>query len=198
HVIYNSKKGDFTLGENVVPGYVWFNGKVNYTLVGDRVDPSSGLVQINRFEGSPYDGASVIWPVKVFYGVQPYDPVNKSLVVPHLAGNDDTAYWKNFNWERAVRTGMQYVNAPFSGKVDFVRTEMYWPITHMVAPAADALGCADCHATRGRLEGVDGVYIPGRDANVLVDMIGFTLAAVALLGVLIHGGLRVVLATRKR
>jgi len=25
-------------------------------------------------------------------GSQPYDPVNKTLVTPHTAGNDDTAY----------------------------------------------------------------------------------------------------------
>ncbi|HMV05025.1 MAG TPA: cytochrome C, partial [Accumulibacter sp.] len=35
-VIYDSKKGDFTLGENVVPEYAWFNGKVSYTLLGDK------------------------------------------------------------------------------------------------------------------------------------------------------------------
>jgi len=32
HVTYDSRKGDFILGENVVPEYYWFNGKVTYTL----------------------------------------------------------------------------------------------------------------------------------------------------------------------
>jgi hypothetical protein len=31
HIIYESRKGDFVLAENVKPTYVWFNGQVNYT-----------------------------------------------------------------------------------------------------------------------------------------------------------------------
>ena len=55
--------------------------------------------KINRIGGSPTDGKSMIWPMKVFHGAQPYDPENRTLVTPHTAGNDDTAYWKNFGWE---------------------------------------------------------------------------------------------------
>jgi hypothetical protein len=69
-VIYDSKKGDFTVGENLVPDYVWFDGTVSYTLQGDRIDPS-GLVRINRFHGTPGDPGSRIWPVKRFTGQQP-------------------------------------------------------------------------------------------------------------------------------
>ena len=29
---------------------------------------------------------------------------------------------------------------------------MWWPITHMVQPASDALQCAECHADNGRLD----------------------------------------------
>ena len=63
-----------------------------------------------------------------------------------------------------------------SGKVDFVATEMYWPITHMVAAKDKALGCAECHAKGGRLEGIEGVYLPGRDANPWIDRAGWLLA----------------------
>jgi hypothetical protein len=31
-VIYDSRKGAFTLGQNVVPDYVWFDGTVTYTV----------------------------------------------------------------------------------------------------------------------------------------------------------------------
>ena len=37
---------------NVIPEYVWFNGKVNYTLRETKLDPSK-VVKINSFEGSP-------------------------------------------------------------------------------------------------------------------------------------------------
>lgn len=190
HVIYDAKKGDFTLAENLVPEYMWFNGKVNYTLLGDKVSKSDGITRINWFEGSADDANSLIWPVKVFRGSQPYDPVNQTLVTPHTAGDDDTSYWKNFGWEKAIATGMASVGAPFSGKVDFVKTEMVWPVTHMVAPKDKSVRCIECHQQDGRLQHVGGIYIPGRDHVRLIDLIGFALAGLTLLGVLGHGALR--------
>jgi octaheme c-type cytochrome (tetrathionate reductase family) len=192
HVVYHGKKGDFTYGANIPPEYVWFNGKVQYTLVDDKLDVNAEFTPINSFEGSPDDGKSRIWPVKVFRGMQPYDPVNKTLVIPHTAGKDATAYWANFDWQKAIKTGMQTAGRPFSGEVDFIRTQMMWPITHMVAPAEKALACADCHTKDGRLEGIEGVYMPGRDSNRWLDMFGWTLALLALIGVLIHGAIRIV------
>lgn len=199
HVIYTSAKGDFVLGENVVPNYQWFNGKVRYTLQRDPVEKSNYPTRINYFDGDPSDGKSLIWPVKTMRGKQAYDPVNKTLAVLHMAGNDDTAYWTNFNWERAVATGMASVGTPFSGKVDFVETESTWPITHMVAPAKDALRCHACHASNGRLEKVSGVYIPGRasDHAGWLDAAGWSVAALTLLGALLHGLGRIILSKRK-
>lgn len=189
-VIYDSKKGDFTWAENAVPEYQWFNGTVHYTLLGDKIDPSK-VVPINRFEGSPTDGKSLIWPVKVFHGKQPYDPVNNTLVKPHTWGNDDTAYWKNFKWDKAIGVAMASVGAPFSGKVDFVATEMRFPITHMVAPKDKAVACIECHRADGRLRNVAGVYLPGRDSNKYLDILGGGAAFFALLGVIGHGALRI-------
>jgi hypothetical protein len=191
HVIYHGKKGDFTYGHDIAPEYTWFNGKVRYTLLDDKVEKADGVTPINRFEGSPDDGVSRIWPVKVFRGMQPYDPVNKTLVVPHTAGKDDTAYWENFDWNKSIKAGMASANRPFSGEIDFIKTEMSWPITHMVAPAENALACTDCHSKNGRLQHIEGVYIPGRDSNKYLDMAGWTLALLSLIGVLIHGALRI-------
>ena len=196
HVVYHGKKGDFTYGADIAPEYVWFNGKVKYTLLGDKIDVTAEVTPINSFDGSPDDGLSRIWPVKVFRGVQPYDPVNKTLVIPHTAGNDDTAYWSNFDWDKAISTGMASAGAEFSGKIDFIKTQMMWPITHMVAPAENALSCEECHSKQGRLQNIAGIYMPGRDGNKLLNMAGWTLALLALLGVLIHGALRIV--TRNR
>ncbi|MDP3759750.1 MAG: tetrathionate reductase family octaheme c-type cytochrome [Ramlibacter sp.] len=197
-VVYNGMKGDFVMAEKVVPEYIWFNGTVKYKLPGDEIVDNGRPVQINRFEGSPGDGKSMIWPVKVFRGKQVYDPVNKSLVVAHLAGKDDTAYWTNLNWEKAVAAGMADVKRPFSGQVAFIPTESTWPITHMVAPARDALQCPACHASDGRLERVAGVYMPGRggDHALWLDIPGWIFAGLALLGVTAHGTGRV-LKSRK-
>jgi len=188
---YDSKKGDFTWEDHVIPEYIWFNGKVDYTLSDTKLDPTK-VVQINRFEGSPNDGKSLIWPVKVFHGQQPYDTVNKTLIVPHTFGADDSAYWTNFDWDKSLAEGMKVAGIPYSGKYGFVKTEMSWPITHMVAPKADALSCAQCHSKNGRLKGVQGIYMPGRDSNKLLDIFGWGIALLALIGVLIHGGIRII------
>lgn len=145
---YNTLKGNFTWGENVVPEYVWFNGSVEYSLLGDVIDPTQ-VVSINKFVGDKSDPNARIWPVKRFTGVQPYDSSYNTLVIPHLFGKDDTAYWANFDWDKAIAAGMEYTGAPYSGEYDFVATEMFWPITHMVAPATEAVTCQECHTNEG-------------------------------------------------
>ncbi len=195
-LIYESRKGDFVLAENVKPTYVWFNGQVNYTLLTDKIEKGNGVTHINTLSGSPTDGKSMIWPIKRFGGKQPYDSVNKTLITPHTAGNDDTGYWKNLEWNKAIQAGMKVSGAPYSGKFEFITTQMDWPITHMVAPKEKALGCVQCHAKNGRLAGIEGVYIPGRDANVWVDRLGWGLVWLTLLGVLAHGAMRLRSRTR--
>ena len=192
HVVYHGKKGDFTYGDNIPPEYIWFNGRVEYTLLDTKIEKEEGVTPINHYLGGPDDGESRIWPVKVFRGMQPYDPVNKTLVIPHTAGKDTTAYWENFDWKKAIEVGMESAGAPFSGKVDFIKTQMMWPITHMVAPAENALACVDCHSKDSRLQGIEGIYMPGHDSNKLLDMAGWTLALLALIGVILHGALRIV------
>jgi len=144
NIIYHGLKGDFTWGENVTPEYVWFNGTVEYTLLEDTIDPSQ-TVPINQFIGDKEDPNAKIWPVKRFVGIQPYDSGFNTLAIPHLFGKDDTAYWANFDWGLALEAGMEYTGAPYSGEYGFVETEMYWPITHMVAPATEAVQCQECH-----------------------------------------------------
>ncbi|MBT3315668.1 MAG: tetrathionate reductase family octaheme c-type cytochrome [Anaerolineae bacterium] len=141
---YNTLKGNFTWEENVAPEYVWFNGTAEYMLVTDEIDPSS-IVPVNKFLGDIDDPNAKIWPVKRFTGVQPYDSGNNVLAVPHLFGKDENAYWKSFDWDKAIAAGMESAGAEYSGEYDFVETEFYWPITHMVAPAEEVLQCRECH-----------------------------------------------------
>ena len=188
NLVYHGKRGTFTYAENIVPEYIWFNGTVNFQLLDDKVSINEqGYVPINDFEGKPDDGKSRIWPVKVFRGVQPYDPEMGTLVVPHTTGLNEDAYWKNFDWNRAITAGMLSAGKPFSGKVDFIKTQMSWPITHMVAPAKDAVGCNDCHSKDSRLNDIEGIYIPGRDNTEWLDLAGWSIALLTLIGVLFHG-----------
>ncbi len=198
HVTYDSRKGNFTLAENIPPEYIWFNGDVRYTLVTDKISKEKQPVTINKLSGSPNDGKSLIWPVKWFRGIQPFDPVNQTLVTPHVAGNDDTAYWKNFIWDKAIATGMKVKGAPYSGKVDFIKTQMAWPITHMVAPKEKALHCSSCHVREGgRLANIAGVYMPGRDRVVWFDNLMWALVGLTILAVLWHAGMRIVSSRRR-
>jgi octaheme c-type cytochrome (tetrathionate reductase family) len=163
NLIYESKKGTFIVAENAIPEYVWFNGTVEYTHLGDVVEKTDDYVPINRFIGGPDDGKSRIWPVKVMLGVQPYDPVNKTLVIPKIYSRpgEKDSYSTSFNWEKAIAAGMAEAGADFSGKVDFIKTRMIWPITHMVAPSEDAVACEECHSSNGDLSAGRMKSVPG-------------------------------------
>jgi octaheme c-type cytochrome (tetrathionate reductase family) len=188
NLVYDGRRGDITYAKRIPPEYIWFNGEVRYQLLNEKVRLNEyGYVLVNEFSGSPDDGKSRIWPVKVFRGVQPYDPVNQTLVVPHTTGQDEASYWKHFNWKKAISAGMESAGLPFSGEVDFIKTQMSWPINHMVAPAKDAVACDECHSKNGRLENIKGIYIPGRDSRPMLDTIGWGVALITLIGVLLHG-----------
>jgi len=142
---YLSEKGEFFWEKNVTPEYAWFNGTADHYLLGDEV--TERPVQINTLNGSYEDGRSKIVPIKVHRGDQIYDKKNKMLVQPMLYGKDETSpgFWKSFDWNKAAAAGMKRVGLPYSGEHEFVETEMYWPLNHMVSPADSSVGCAECH-----------------------------------------------------
>ena len=180
-----------------MPDYVWFDGRVSYVQPDTVIDPST-RVPINSFHGTPGATDARIWPVKTFHGRQPFDTELLTLLVPHTAIPNDTAFWYNFDWGNALQAGADASGAPYSGKFDFVDTSMLWPITHMVAPKEQALDCAQCHARQSRLGAVPGIWLTGKHHSPLLDRIGFGLAGLTLLGVLIHAALRVLSRRRRR
>ncbi|MDL2207484.1 tetrathionate reductase family octaheme c-type cytochrome [Desulfovibrio sp. OttesenSCG-928-M16] len=194
--IYDSKKGDFVWEKTVRPLYRWYAGAMEHLLLSDTADISQP-VEITRIVGGPSDPNSRIMPFKAHTGKQPFDIKNKTFVAPHLFGNDDTAYWKNYDWQKAIETGQKAIGLPFSGEFTFVDTVYYYPITHMVAPKEDAVPCGSCHARDSRLTGVAGVWMPGRDSNGLIDGLGWLLVLSTLGGAAAHGTMRW-LAGRKR
>ena len=191
NMTYHSMKGSFIWKNNVTPEYYWFNGKAKHYVMGDKIDPTQ-TVQLNRLLGDYNDPNAKIVPVKVHRGKQIYDSEYNTMIVPHLFGKDSTAYWKNFDWDKAARTGMEKAHQPYSGHYGFVSTEMYWPINHMVAQNEEALKCNDCHSHNSRLNELTGFYLPGRDNNELLDYIGWGLLLAAFAGVLIHALLRII------
>lgn len=197
--VYNSKKGTFEWERNQSPEYRWYNGRIRYTLVTDKLDDSKQPIPINAVEGGPGDPASRIWPFKVMRGKQAYDTELKTLLINHIAGKDDpTAFWNGFDWEASLKAGTSYAGQPFSGKWGFVETVMAWPITHMVAPKDKALACDECHSRNGRLAALGGFHLPGRDYSRFLEWLGYAMVGAALFGVTGHAMARVILALRRR
>jgi len=190
NIIYHSMKGTFSWESDVEPEYYWFNGNARHYLMGDKIDTTE-VVQLNSLLGSYNDRNAKIVPVKVHRSQQIYDPLNETMILPHLYGKDSTAFWTNFDWNKAAETGMRSVNLPYSGKYAFITTEMDWPINHMVAPIENTLKCADCHARDSRLQNLTDFYLPGRDYSSFLDLLGFGIIIMAFIGVIIHGSLRI-------
>ncbi len=196
NVIYDSRKGAFELGQNVTPVYQWFDGGSRYLQPDSKIDPSI-RVAINQFLGTPGAEDSRIWPFKRFEGRQPYDTELKTLLVPQVAIPNDTSFWYNFDWDKALQAGSDLSGNDFSGHYDFVDTQMDWPITHMVAPKEQALDCAACHSEQSRLAEVDGIWMPGHHRQPLLDQLGFLMAGLILLGAAGHGTMRFVTRNNK-
>lgn len=192
HLIYHSKKGSFTWGENVVPEYHWFNGDMNYLTLDDKINPEEKPVPINRLGGSYDDKGSRLWPFKVHKGRQAYDKKYKTLLLPKLFGKKGSgAFWASYDWQKAFDKGMKEAGYKFSGEIGWVDTAMYWPITHMVAPAEDSVECSECHSRDGRLAGVEGFYLPGRDRYTLIEAGGWIMVLLTLAGVGWHATKRI-------
>ncbi|MCP3951343.1 MAG: tetrathionate reductase family octaheme c-type cytochrome [Desulfobacterales bacterium] len=182
---YLTIKGQMKWARDVKPGYAWFNGSIESFTARDAIDPS-GTVKLSQPAGGPQDPNSRIFPFKVHNGNQPYDKINKTLLVPLLSG--PKGYWKTLDWKDALKRGNDAVDVPFSGEFDFVKTTYVFPTTHMVAPRDNVVGCTECHINAdSRLEGIAGVYMPARDHFQILDAIGWIAVLGALFGVCLHG-----------
>lgn len=197
---YMSIKGSFTWGKNLQPEYAWFNGTANHYLLGDKVDTNE-VIPINSLNGSYADREAKIVPVKIHRARQIYDPVYKTIIQPNLFAPEKGkgAFWKDFDWNAAAAKGMSDVHLPYSGRYTFVRTEMYWPINHMVSKKEKTVACAECHTREnGRLAKLQDFYMPGRNYNAGVELFGKGLLVLSLLGVAGHAGVRIWAGRKKK
>lgn len=200
NVLYASIKGDFHWEKDVVPEYMWFNGTADHHLLTDKIEPGATLLKINTLNGEYRDRNSKIIPVKVHRGTQPYDTENMTIVQAKLWDKEagKGALWVDLDWERSLVEGMAYVNQPYSGKYDFIHTEMYLPVNHMVSPASEVVSCKECHTrSDGRLAALTDFYMPGRDRNKLLDTFGQWMLILSFAGIVVHTIIRV-LSYRKR
>jgi hypothetical protein len=163
---YDGMKGNFEWQKNVKPVYLWFNGSITQVMAYSKINPNQQPVNLTKIEGDSSDPKARIYPFKLHTGRQPYDKENYTMVVAKLFGPPGSgAYWSDYDWNKAITAGMAYVGLPYSGKYDFIETNYYLQISHMVAPKEQAVSCQECHSLDSRLKGITGVYIPGRDSN---------------------------------
>lgn len=145
---YSKKKGHFKWGKQVVPEYLWYNGTASAYERGDKIDPDK-VTRLTYPKGDIKDETAKIFPFKLHSGKQIYDTKNKYFITAKVFG--DGGYWRDFDWDKAARLGMEASGTPYSGEYGFAPTEMYWRINHMVSPKEDALSCLDCHDDNGRM-----------------------------------------------
>ncbi len=138
--VFAKHKGVFKWGVNVIPTYMWYNGKLERYIMGDKVDPAKG-VELNKPLGSIKDPKAKIFPFKVHTGKQPYDKEYKHLLVFRVW----KSLWTDYNWEKALQLGSKESGLSYSGKFDFIKTAYYIAAKHEIAPKEMALTCNDCH-----------------------------------------------------
>ncbi|MCU7835031.1 MAG: tetrathionate reductase family octaheme c-type cytochrome [gamma proteobacterium symbiont of Taylorina sp.] len=193
---YHTKKGSFEWGENLLPEYDWLSGNIRYKQLNEKIDPNR-VVALNTFSGSYDDPDARIWPFKIMRGKQPYDKGNNTLTLLHLFGKEKTAYWKSYNWNNAIKAAMDEAQANYSGEYGFIETTLHWPLAHMVAPKEQSLSCGECHSKEGRLANLTDFYLPGRDNNKWLDIIGWLAVLGTLGGVSLHGVIRFFFSRKK-
>jgi octaheme c-type cytochrome (tetrathionate reductase family) len=146
--VYLKIKGSFVYEKNVQPEYYWYNGLADRYLLGDPI-AEDGPTPINYPQGDINDPNAKIMPFKIHRAKQIYDTVNKILLQPKTVG--EGGYWTEFDWDLAAKLGSEITGLPYSGSYGFADTIMFWPTTHMVQSASEALECVACHSENGRL-----------------------------------------------
>ena len=141
--------GSFVYEDNFVPEYDWYNGTASRYLLGDEINPDE-VTFINHPGGGIDDPEAKIWPFKIHTAQQIFDTVYNYLIKPKTVG--EGGYWTEFDWDQAARLGSEETGLPYSGEYGFTETEMYWPLTHMVAPAGEALPYVACNGENSRFD----------------------------------------------
>lgn len=126
---------------NVVPEYHWYDGTYSEYRLGEKVELEE-VVSLNSPIGSYYDPASRITPFRLYRTIQHADAEQKILAIPKVP----PGVLGDYDWEEAVRQGMEGAGLTWSGELAWVETQRYLSVNHGIVARDRALGCADCHS----------------------------------------------------
>lgn len=149
---YDKKKGSSVWEYDVRPVLRAHNGKWHRMMINVNDQYTTTPVMLAEPAAAANDPLAKIYPFKLMAGKQVADPINQTIMVPHLFGLDggDNPYWVAYDWNLALLDGAAYTGQTYSGTHAFVETEMLLSVNHEIAPGTMALGkdndCAACHS----------------------------------------------------
>lgn len=147
-------------GTNVVPEYLFFNGKSYFYQFGDPGLPGeNGRIVLSEPDGRITDPGAKIHAFKHHLGNQPMDTSTRRLL-PLKIGR----FFETGQMADAVNTGVAEVGWT-SKSYEFAETERYMGLFHEVAPKESALTCNSCHEGGTRLDFAALGYTPNTVRN---------------------------------
>jgi hypothetical protein len=135
-----------TFATNVRPAYAWFNGLSYFYEFGTSITLQSlGRYLMAYPLGAIPDSSTKIHAFKLHQAKVGYD-LGARRQIPVKS----KVLWETGNVDQALRQGAAEVGWNIAG-YSFATAQRYFSLYHEVAPAANALQCADCHVSTGRL-----------------------------------------------
>lgn len=149
-----------TKGTNVVPEYRFWNGTSWFYQFGDPAVPgANGRIVMSEPVGTIAGSGARIFPFKRHTALQPIDPATRRLLPLRIG-----IFFQSGDIDAAVEQGTLAVGWPYAGH-EFAETERWMGIFHEVAPKEQALSCASCHPSTGRLDFAALGYAPLETRN---------------------------------
>jgi len=160
-----------TMAGNLVPKYKWWNGLSRNYLLFDKTitDPVTGRIPTSRPVGDVGDQQAKLFPFKYKTALQPLATNRDELIAL-----DTSVYFASGDAVGATVQGLENMGYSASEPYEWRETDTYQLITHEVAPAGQALQCASCHGSTGRinLQGELGYQLKGPRAQICTQCHG--------------------------
>ncbi len=133
--------------KDVHPVYMWFNGDTREQLMGEPLmKDKHGNIEMMAPEGSREDQHSRVNAFKLHRATLPVLD-KEGWVIPI----EVEEFFQSGELDSAVKTAAESQYGVKNAKYHFENTARYMGIFHGVRPAKYALGCAECHGPKSRM-----------------------------------------------